>query len=208
MLSTARRAPSTLKVVVALFLAAAALEGCGGGKSEKETVDAWFEANPKLKREPTAPVAGHVSIEGQPPAKGARLFVILTDVNHIDPLTKDGPKIFTHCDAEGNFKFTTYVTGDGVPYGKYVASFVLFHNGTRRNGKGGFGGVSPTRERDFVPPDKLKNIYSDPMKNKSDQAFLVDAEGKGRTDLDFALTVAGKDEVIAPSEYVPTHVGD
>ncbi|HET6323193.1 MAG TPA: hypothetical protein VFG04_00730 [Planctomycetaceae bacterium] len=195
-----------MKIAVALFLAAAAL-GCGGSKSEKDTVDAWFDANPKLKREPVAQVAGHVSVDGQPPPKGARLFVILTDVDHIEPITKTGPKVFTHCDGEGNFKFTTYVTGDGVPYGKYVASFVLFHNASRRNGKGGFG-VAAGREREFAAPDMLKNTYSDPMKNKSDPTLQVDVDGKGRSDYDFALTVAGKDEVIAPSQYVPTHVGD
>ncbi|HET6323195.1 MAG TPA: hypothetical protein VFG04_00740 [Planctomycetaceae bacterium] len=208
MLSTVRRAPLSFLSLAFLFVAAGTLQGCYSRPSEQETVDAWFKNNPKLKKVAVAPVSGHVSIDGQPPAKGTRVYIIISDFEHPEMPDKEGPKQFTHCDAEGNFAFKTYVTGDGIPCGKYVATFVSFTSATRRNGKGGFGGVSPNRMRTYAGPDELKNLYSDPRKNKTDPNFVLDVQGPGRTDYDFSLAVAGKDPIPTPSEYAPKSLSD
>ena len=46
--------------------------------------------------------------------------------DHFEKPGKGFPKYVAKCDAEGNFAFTTYVTGDGVPPGKILATFVEF----------------------------------------------------------------------------------
>lgn len=208
MFSIVRRAPRSFLSFVLLFVAAAALQGCTSHASEQETVDAWFKNNPSLKKVSVAPVAGHVTVDGQPPVKGTRVYVMISDFEHPEMPDKEGPKQFTHCDPEGNFSFKTYVTGDGIPVGKYVVTFVSFRSATKRNGKGGFGGVSPNRMRTYAGPDELKNLYSDPRKNKSDPNFVLDVQGPGRTDYDFNLAVAGKDPIPAPSEYAPKSLSD
>jgi len=208
MFSTARRTPLSIRSLALLFLAAAALEGCNSNRSEQQVVEQWFKDNPNLKRIPVAPLSGHVSVDGQPPAKGTKLFVVLSDADHIQPPGKEGPDLFTHCDAEGNFSFKTYVAGDGVPCKKYVVSFLGLHSATKRNGQGGFGGVSPNRQKQFAGPDDLKNLYSDPKKNLSDPKFVIDVKEPGRTDYEFNLEVAGKDPIVSPSEYVPSHLAD
>jgi hypothetical protein len=209
MLSAVRRPPRLLRSLAFLCLTAAALQGCNSHSTEQETVDAWFKNNPDLKRIPVAAVSGHLSIDGQAAPKGTRVYVILNDFEHPEIPDKEGPKQFTHCDPEGNFTFKTYVTGDGVPCGKYVATFVCFRSVTKRNGKGGgFGGVSPNRQRQYAGPDELKNLYSDPKKNKSDPNLVLNVQSPGRTDYEFNLSVAGKDPVVTPSEFAPTHLTD
>jgi hypothetical protein len=71
---------------------------------------------------------------------------------------------------DGGFSISTYESGDGVPAGDYVLTFMW---GQKEAFSGGYGG-----------PDKLSNRYTDPK--KSPVRFTVEA-GKptdlGRIDL-------------------------
>jgi hypothetical protein len=171
-------------------------------QTEQEAVEQYYKNNPKAEptRVPVAKVAGRVSIDGQPPAEDLRLFVVLSDPEHLEK-QGDTPQMFAQCDPQGNFAFTMYYTGDGVPYGKYVASFVEL----RRK-------ILPVRARSprpllyFVEPDELKNLYNDPEKNKNDPVFVLDVQPPGRTDYRFDLAVEGKDPVKTPGPYAVTHV--
>ncbi len=184
-----------------LFLVAAAISGCGSGRqSETQQLDEYFKNNPKAKRETLAKFAGHVSIDGQAPPKDKKLFVVLNDPDHPVRPSKQPPAHFASCDAEGNFEFTTYLKGDGVPVGKYVVTFVELH--TPKSGQGPHSMGMPSFTTKFVGPDELKNLYSDPVKNKAESTFLVDVQS-GKSDYDFNLAVAGKDGG-PPSEYAVT----
>jgi hypothetical protein len=170
-------------------------------QTEQEAVEQYYKNNPgEQPQAPLAKVAGRVSIDGQPPAADLRLFVVLSDPGHLD---KQGetPRVFARCDPQGNFAFTTYSTGDGVPYGKYVASFVELHRmkGTRR-------GRMPRPQLIFVEPDELKNLYNDPEKNKNDPTFVLDVQPPGRTNYEFDLSVAGKDPVAKPGPHAVTWI--
>jgi len=194
---------NSLSLLVLSLLAATALPGCGGGSGSQRTDE--LEALSKIpNKKPVAKFAGHVSVEGLEPAKDSRLFVILSDPEH--PVRLAGgevPKLCTSCDDEGKFTFTTYTPGDGVPQGKYVVTFVGLHRNVPR-GRGGMG--RPGTQQEFVGPDGLKNLYSDPEKNKSDANFLIEVKDPGKTDYDFNLSVAGKESVPKPSEYAVTHL--
>jgi hypothetical protein len=190
----------SLKFLAVLSLAAGSL-GCGSKMpSEEQSVDEFFKSNPQLKRVPVAKVAGRVTVDGQPPPAGSRLYVILSDPEHLVRATEP-PQIAAVCEAQGAFAFTTFVTGDGVPYGKYVATFVSLHppRGRGKNSGGAVRGLPV-----YVGPDDLKNLYNDPVKNKGDQAFLIDVQPPGRTNYEFNLSVAGKEAITTPGEYAVT----
>jgi hypothetical protein len=196
---------SSFRCLVVLFLAFTALEGCGTNPTDEARVEEYFKDTPGVKRAPVGKLSGHVSVDGQPPGKRGRVYVILSDPDHP---AKSGaaPPIFTKCEEDGKFEFTTYATGDGVPYGKYVITFVSLHRGgpTGR----GLGSRAPSFTQQFVGPDALNNLYNDPEKNKADQTFLVKVEAPGRTDYDFNLTVSGKDPVKEPGTYAVTAIRD
>ncbi len=197
-----RRLPWLSGGFLVLFLAAAGISGCGSGRqSETQQLDEYFKNNPKAKRETLAKLAGHVSVDGQPPAKGKKLFVILNDPDHLERPSKQPPAHFAACDEEGNFVFTTYLKGDGVPVGKYVLTFVQLHEPKAGQGPHSMGMPSFTKK--YVGPDDLKNLYSDPQKNKSESTYLVDVQQPGKSDYDFNLAVAGKDGG-QPSDYAVT----
>lgn len=205
MFSSARRAPAhSFPWWMVLFLAAAASEGCNKTATEEQAVNEYFK-NSKVARVPVGKFAGRVTVDGQPPAEGTRLFVILNDPEHLEKPGKRFPKFFARCDAQGNFEFTTYVTGDGVQYGKYLVTFAELRSANLQRGRG-VRGMRPGREQQFVGPDELKNLYNDPQKNKDDQTFLVTVEGSGRADHEFNLSIAGKDPVSAPGEYAVTAI--
>src|SRR5688572_12611513 len=97
--------------------------GCGSD-SAKSRLD---EAIPN--RETVVPVSGVVLIDGVPVLD---LTVRLVKEDAAAPAASD-PKAVT--DAEGKFKFTTYLDGDGVPAGKYR----LLVEQLERQGSGGWG---------------------------------------------------------------------
>ncbi len=182
-----------------MLVLAIVLSGCPGGRqSEQQSLDEYFKNNPKAKRETLAKFAGRVSVDGQPPGKDQKLFVILNDPDHLVQPSKQPPAHFVACDEEGNFAFTTYLKDDGVPVGKYVVTFVQLH--TPKAGQGPHPMGAPNITKRYVGPDGLKNLYSDPVKNKADAAFQVDVQPPGKSDYDFNLAVAGKDGG-QPGEY-------
>jgi hypothetical protein len=192
MSSFARRAPS-FKCLLAFLVLAAALPGCSEKKSGKEAVDQYFKSNPDAKRATLARFAGNVTVDGQPPEKTSdtKLFVLLNDPQNLQKL----PPRYTEVNADGSFEFMTYLAGDGVPVGKYIVEFAQLQL-PRERGRHG-GGVA----RNYVGPDKLKNLYNNPEKNKDIPEFLVDVAEPGRTDYQFNLSVAGKDAITTPGKF-------
>jgi hypothetical protein len=196
MSSLARRAPS-LKCLLAFLVLAAAPQGCSQQKSSKEAVDEYFKTNPDAKRATVAKFAGNVTIDGQPPEQGAdyRLFILLNDPQNLQKL----PMRYMEVAEDGSFNFMTYLAGDGVPVGKYVVEFVQLQLPRQRQRQG--NGVA----RRYGGPDKLKNLYNDPEKNKGIPEFVVEVAEPGRTDYSFNLSVAGKD-ASTPGKYAATVV--
>jgi hypothetical protein len=204
MLSCKRRTLDSLKWVAILFVAAGTLEGCNQIQSEEAAVNEYYKNNqdPKAQRLPVARVAGRILVDGQPPAQDAQLFVVLYDPQHLEK-PGDVPKLMAKCDAEGNFAFTSYVTGDGVPNGKYVVTCVALRRVTRATR--GLG-ARPGRQQEFIGPDVLKNLYSDPEKNKDDPTFIANVEAPGRNDYEFQLVVAGKQALLQAGQYAVTRI--
>ena len=187
--------------VPGLFLVAASAL-CGCNQASGPRIDQIEQAAKLPNKVPVARFAGHVSVDGQPPSQeNGTLFVILNDPQH---LVKGG-KCTTNCDAEGNFSFTTYVSGDGAPTGKYVVSFVQLpvdSAGARHGRRMG----TPSMTREYVGADGLKNLYSDPEKNKDNPKFAIEIAEPGRADYDFNLEVAGKDPVKTPGPFAATRL--
>lgn len=195
MFPLAHRAPST-QWLVALFIVATALQGCGGGQpTEQQQTEEFYKNNPKIAaaRKEIAKFSGRVTVDGMPPQQGVTLFVVLNDPEHPTP----GIKQFAACDAEGNFEFKTYENGDGAPVGKYAVEFV----GLKAHKNRGRSRTTP-----YVGPDALKNLYNDPEKNKDNAAFIVDVKPPGRTDYEFDLKVADKEGVTAPGQFAATKI--
>jgi len=182
---------------LAFLVLAAVLQGCGRQKSEKDAVDQYFKTNPDAKRANLAKFAGTVTIDGMPPEQGGdyRLFILLNDPEHLQKL----PPRYMEVAEDGRFEFMTYLAGDGVPVGKYVVEFAQLHLPRQRQRQG--SGVART----YVGPDKLKNLYNDPEKNKDIQEFVVEVKEPGRTDYSFNLSLAGKDAA-SPGKFSATVV--
>lgn len=170
-----------------------------------------FEVNRKFQTLPVSRFAGRVTIDGQAPKEGTRLFVILTDPKHLDENGHGAlPKLFATCDAQGNFAFGTYDLknkNDGVVAGNYVVTFVNLHKYVPPAKKGrsnSSGGSSAERRRavQYASPDDLKNLYNDPDKNVKDGRFNLNLVPPGRDDYRFDLAVAGK----APAKPAPNAV--
>jgi hypothetical protein len=111
------------------------------------------------KRDPTwkatYPLTGTLIVDGSP-AEG--VLVEATDVKGLDATNPTMSTAFT--DANGQFKFSTYEQGDGVPDGEYLVTFM-------------WGTLNPMSMQ-YGGPDKLKNRYNDPEKSE----FRVQVAGK------------------------------
>ena len=177
----ARRAPAYSPPFLALLIVAAvALAGCGQSSSSRE--QEYLKNNPKAQaQEPVAKFAGHVTVDGATQVGTDRLFIFLTDPQHLD----QKKKYVTSCKPDGSFEFMTYFPGDGVPLGKYIVGFVALQKSRK--------GIRPDQSAAYGGPDGLKNLYNDPDKNKDTKEFVVEVTEPGRTDYEFNLSVAGKD---------------
>ena len=78
MLRNAGRAGLSADVCCLSLVAASVFSGCTGS-SHGAREDELQQAAKGAKQKPVAKVAGHVSIDGQPPEKDTKLFVILND---------------------------------------------------------------------------------------------------------------------------------
>jgi hypothetical protein len=121
--------------------------------------------------------------------------VILNDPQHLVA----GGKAVTNVDSQGDFAFTTYLPQDGAPTGKYIVTFSQLRRAPAGRKSG--GGITLPMSQEFVLPDELKNLYSDPEKNKDNPNFLVEIAGSGRTDYNVNLEVAGREPVKSPATY-------
>jgi 5-hydroxyisourate hydrolase-like protein (transthyretin family) len=98
-------------------------------------------------RKPTYPVTGTLLVDGSPAEEVQITCYPASDVNNEDPTM---PQANTA--ADGTFKFSTYVAGDGLPEGDYVLTF--------------FWGQLNVFTREYVGPDKLNDRYRDPKNAK------------------------------------------
>jgi hypothetical protein len=192
MSAVARRAPASLAL---LILAAVVLEGCSQNSAREEE---YSKNNARATEKPAVgKFAGHVTVDGLTQVGAGKLFVFLTDPQHLEKWTN-----LTTCKQDGSFEFMTNFPGDGVRVGKYVVGFAALQPLAKAKGGGPAGGPKPYRG-----PDGLKNLYNDPDKNKDIQEFVVEVTQPGRTDYEFNLTVAGK-EAVAPGPHAVKAVSD
>ena len=212
MFLTGRRGPQRFfKFFLLVLLVAATVAGCTGSnrKTPEEQLDETFRNNPELKRLQLAKFQGHVTVDGQPPEPDSNLFILLLDAEKFqDP---KAPHYQTRVKESGDFAFSTYLTDDGVPVGKWVAILVDPRPGrTGANGQrlGGTGLAGGGFMRQIGGADALKNLYNDPEKNLKDPAFVINLQAPGITDQTFNLQVAGKDPPPAPGPHTVTKVTD
>jgi hypothetical protein len=193
------------KLLALIFLIAPGLTSCTNGPTPEQQLDAAFNGKPE-DRLKVAKFEGQVTIDGQPPGPdNSLLHIFLLDADKFrDP--KTAPCWQAAVDAEGHFSFTTYLTGDGAPVGKYVAVFVdpsvteQVKGPARRGARApGFGGVKHGK-------DKLKNLFNDPDQNIKRPQFVIDLQPPGITNQTFNLEVAGKEELPVPGKYAVTDV--
>jgi hypothetical protein len=227
MSSTAPRAMHRSRNWLAVgLICAAAFAGCSGDRSGGEASarkqasngDAAaahnFDKNRDFQVRPVAKFAGRITVDGQPPKKDGKLFVILTDPNHLEENALGQlPKLYAVCDADGRFAFGTYDLknrNDGVFVGKYVVTFVQLHKFPPAPPKAGRrGGPAPAdgargREK-YALPDDLENLYSDPDRNSKESKFNLDLQPPGKDDYQFDLTVAGK-AAVKPAPHAVTYM--
>lgn len=192
---------------LALMVISAALCGCNH-QSAAQALDEQFAKNHEFKKGPVARFAGTVKIDGQMPDLGAKLFVILTDFQHLDANAHvDTPKLYQGCDSKGAFAFATYDRADGVPAGKYVVTFVELNDtnavtGTTVASRDFRAKRTISGAQSFRPPDLLRNLYNDPEKNSKNPLFVLDLNQAGKKDFNFELAVAGQDGVAAAPNAV------
>jgi hypothetical protein len=199
-----RRAPARSLTLVLVSSLTATLAGCGSGTSGVRP-DELEQAAKGYQQNPVAKCSGRVTIDNEPPGKDGLLFVVLIDPEHPDKARK-GQAVSTTCDEDGKFSFTTYLRDDGAPQGKYIATFAFLKRGTGREGGPRTGGMGVDSTQAYIGPDKLKNLYNDPEKNKSEPTFQIDVAPPGRTDYEFNLAVAGKDPVLKAGPNAVTHM--
>jgi hypothetical protein len=188
----------------ACLLALAGVAGCGTKTSPaKQRLDRELKENPEFRLpEPVARFAGRVTVDGKPPRKDCRLFVILNDPDRLaETPFGETPKRSAICDADGNFALTTNEPRDGVVPGKYIVTFVELHPlpmpiqlpaGHLRVP------LVSSRPR-YGQPDELRSLYSDPEKNSRSESFNLDIELPGRDDYHFDLIVGGQEPIRAPA---------
>jgi hypothetical protein len=165
-------------------------EGCGSGtQTAQQALERQYKDNPLLARVSLAKFAGKVTVDGQPPAKETVIVVMLNDPKK--PTPRNGPNLYTVATPEGTFEFSTGIKGDGTFPGSYVVTFAKLH---------------PHGPRAYFPPDELKNLYNDPVKNAEKQEFHVELTPPGKTDYAFDLKVAGQQPVEQPGPNATTEI--
>jgi hypothetical protein len=167
-----------------LVAALTCLLAVGCGQSAEQSLNQAMAQAGKSK-ENVYPLAGKVTVDGQPPkfpGPAYRLVVVLNDPDKPDTPTIKKPHV--EAGKDGSFAFSTYKANDGIRPGKYVVTFGIFRNRSKLG---------------LVPPDELHNLYSDPDANAKIPEFVIDHKAPGKTDYDFNLQVAGKE----PAELGP-----
>jgi hypothetical protein len=164
------------RIQLVACLAALVFAGCSGSQSADEKTDALLRAQ-GLSRVPVYPLAGRVTVDGQPPQSNEHpLIVMLNDVSKPDIPFRQRPHV--QVKQDGQFAFDTYAHGDGVCSGKYVVTIARF---------------TYSKKKGLLGPDQLKNLYNDPDKNSEIKDFVIDHHSPGQKNYLFALEVAGKE---------------
>jgi len=173
------------------FLAMGGLIGCGP-QSEEQRIDTELKRLGEA-RVKVYPFAGRVTIDGQPPkaAKAReRTILMLNDLSKLD--VPPNKRQFVVCGPQGEFAFSAYGAGDGIPPGKYVVTIGQYFY-SKKNG--------------YTSPDLLKNLYNDPEKNAKNPEFVIDHKDPGKSDYVFNLEIAGK-EAATPGPKAITEIPD
>jgi hypothetical protein len=204
MAAPTRPAPPSARLCLAsIALLSAGISGCGN-ETARQAIEREVKQNPKYQLQNVSRFAGRVTIDGQPPAKDLRLFVILNDPQHLDENARlRAPKMSAICDDGGKFAFGTYDKDDGVPAAEYVLTFALLHAPTASAGHGARMRQG-TGARHFKGPDELKNLYNDPDKNQKVDEFNIKLAAPGKADYKFDLALAGKEAAEAGPHAVTT----
>jgi hypothetical protein len=180
---------------MAAGVAMLALLNLGCGKADG--IDAAMQQQLKdlnAQKVSVAKFAGHVSIDGKTPREAypkQALVVMLYDQN-----PKGRALLYQVCKKDGDFEFSTYEPGDGVPTGSYVVLFAEL-NATMMASK---------RSNRFQGPDALMNLYNDPDKNAEIPQFKIDIAAPGKTDWVFDLEVQGKQPIGSPGPHAVTAI--
>jgi hypothetical protein len=173
-----------------IFLAlgfSVALIASGCKKAENQSLDAFLKQSGP-NRPIVYPLAGKVTIDGQPPQfeRPLRLVVMLNDPKN--PILALRPS--RQCNDEGEFAFGTYTKADGIPPGTFTITFAVLK-------------VTP---QGLVGPDQLKNLYNDPDKNALVPKFRIVHEAPGKKDYAFDLKVAGQEAIATPGPNALTEL--
>jgi hypothetical protein len=157
------------------FITATALvlAGCGGQQSAEQAL-AKSLGQAGQRRQQVFPLAGHVSVDGAPPAYDLRCPVIVVLIEREKTAEPGRSHRFVECDPDGRFSFSTYARDDGVSPGRYVVAIAK---------------LPRTAPRRYAGPDRFGNRYNDPDKNAREAEFQIEHQAPGRTDYDFRLTV-------------------
>jgi hypothetical protein len=177
----------TLPLIFAAACLCAVLWAGGCKRADNESVTAFLkQAGPN--RPSVFPLAGKVTIDGQPPqfARPLRLVVLLHDPSRLG----FGPRHIRQCTDDGEFAFGTYAKQDGVPAGVHIVTFA----------------VLKVTAQGLIGPDQLKNLYNDPDKNAQVQEFKFALEPPGKTDCVFDLKVADQSPVELPGPNAVTEL--
>lgn len=151
---TARATAVLLAVGPAVLLA-----GCGGKSGEK----------------PVFKVHGKLTHEGQPMAKAEIAFI------PADP-TQRGLQSRATADANGEYTLYTYRQNDGAPAGDYVVTIYWPGPLSKRAAEKLEKADTVEAKDEIVAPDRLKHVYSDPLKTK-----LKATVGEKDNEIDFKL---------------------
>jgi hypothetical protein len=182
---------------MAAGVAMLALLNLGCGKTDG--VDTAMEQQMKdlnVQKGSVAKFSGHVTIDGKSPREAypkQKLVIMLYDPRN--PKVGSGP-LREICKNDGDFEFSTYEQGDGVPPGSYV---VLFAELTPAL-------MASKRSEGLRGPDGLMNRYNDPEKNAQDPRFKIELTERGKTDWTFDLEVQGKKPVTTPGPKAITRL--
>jgi hypothetical protein len=183
---------SVAKKALGSFLTATALvlAGCGGQQSAEQAL-AKSLSQAGERKEDVFPLAGHVSVDGAPPAYDLRCPVIVVLIEREKTVEPARSHRFVECDPDGRFSFSTYARDDGVSPGRYVVAIANLRR---------------TAPRQYAGPDRFGNRYNDPDKNAREAEFQIEHQAPGRTDYDFRLTVAGVEPVETPGPHALTAI--
>jgi len=173
----------------ALFAASMVIAiGCTGRQSPEQRLQKALLAAGQ-KKEPVFPLAGHVLVDGEPPAYDPHSPVLVALIEPGKAAEPTGEARIAECDPEGHFSFSTYAQDDGVKPRRYVIAIARLRR---------------TAPRSYAGPDQFHNRYNDPDKNAQEAIFQIEHKSPGRGDYEFHLLIAGAEPIENPGPHALT----